>query len=189
MRGAHKILQRPRRLGVGLCFEEASVPTEIAERVVRLCESIGYYGIFEIEFIPSAGRLLLIDFNGRFYNQMAFDIARGTDLPAIAYAAATGNQHQVERLISAADAHTGGTEMVYCDQFGLALTIFAQRALGTMSSDEAKRWRQWRKAHNGRLVDAVYDADDRRPAFVDVARQIVKAARHPRAFIRQTGLA
>ena len=189
MRGTHKVLQRPRRLGVGLCFEEAKIPPELAESAVRLCESIGYYGIFEIEFILSAGRALLIDFNGRFYNQIAFDIARGMDLPAIAYAAATGNTQELERLVSDAATRTETGEIVYCDRFGLAVTIFAQRAFGTMSPDEANHWRQWRKAHRGKIVDSVYDAADPLPAFVAVARQVLNAVRHPRSFVRQTGLA
>jgi hypothetical protein len=47
-----------------------------------LCERIGYYGAFELEFVVTQGRMLLIDFNGRFYNQLAF----GMDLPKLVYA-------------------------------------------------------------------------------------------------------
>lgn len=188
MRGARKVLQRPRRLGVGLCFEEAEVPADLAERAVRLCESIGYYGVFEMEFILSGGRELLIDFNGRFYNQIAFEVARGMDLPAIAYAAATNDRQELERLVFAASTQNKFGGMVFCDRFGLAIAIASQRAFGTMASDEVNYWQQWRRVHIGRVVAPVYDAADPLPAFIDTARQLVRALRHPRAFIRQAGL-
>ena len=86
MRAALKILQQPRHLGIGLCFEEAEVIPDLAQQTIRLCERIGYYGAFELEFIVAQGRMLLIDFNGRFYNQLAFDIARGMDWPRLVYA-------------------------------------------------------------------------------------------------------
>jgi predicted ATP-grasp superfamily ATP-dependent carboligase len=188
MRGSRKVFQRPRRLGVGLCFEAADVPEGLAERAMRLCETIGYYGVFEMEFILCAGRELLIDFNGRFYNQIAFEIARGMDLPAITYAAATNDRQEMERLVCAASQCKNPGEMVFYDRLGLSVAILIQQAFGTMSPDEANQWRRWRKAHSGRVVSAVDDAADPVPGFIDMARQLVKAARHPRAFVRQTGL-
>jgi predicted ATP-grasp superfamily ATP-dependent carboligase len=77
MLGAYKVLQRPRRLGIGLCFEQAALDPCIAQSVCQLCERIGYYGAFEVEFIRSEGRNLLIDFNARFFNQMAFGTCPG----------------------------------------------------------------------------------------------------------------
>ena len=74
MRAARKIVQQPRSIGIGLCFEPALVDPLLAERTKRLCERIGYYGVFELEFILAEGKAMLIDFNGRFYHQMAFDI-------------------------------------------------------------------------------------------------------------------
>src|SRR5262249_39724065 len=92
IRAARKILQQPRCIGTGLCFEPALVDPLLADRTKRLCERIGYYGVFELEFILAEGKAMLIDFNGRFYHQIAFDVARGMELPALAYAAATRNQ-------------------------------------------------------------------------------------------------
>jgi len=184
MLGAYKVLQRPRRLGVGLCFEEAAVNTELAQRASLLCERIGYYGAFEIEFIPHGDRYLLIDFNARFYNQMAFDIARGLDLPRLVYAAATGCEDQVARLIAAVPKPEKRPELAFCNTFGTHIAIAAQRVLGKMSWEEAARWRGWYKASGRQIVDAVYDADDPLPATVDGALQILRSMRHPRAFIR-----
>ena len=189
MRGARKVLQRPRQLGVGLCFEDAAVPPEIALGAKRLCEHIGYYGVFELEYILSEGRALLIDFNGRFYNQIAFDIARGMNLPAIAYNAAADEQDEMTRLISAATESRAGDGMAFCNRFGLAVSVGAQRAWGTMSPEEATQWRQWHKGHKGGVVDAVHDAADPIPTLVDAAQQLWRTIRHPRAFTRQIGFA
>jgi len=100
MRAARKILQQPRSIGIGLCFEPALVDPILAHRTKRLCERIGYYGVFELEFILAEEKAMLIDFNGRFYHQIGFDIARGMELPALAFAAATSNQAEVTRLMA-----------------------------------------------------------------------------------------
>ena len=79
-----KVLQRPRRLGIGLCFASAAVPDDLRARATRLLDSLGYFGVFELEFIRSRGRYLLIDMNPRFYNQIQLDVTRGLDLPMLA---------------------------------------------------------------------------------------------------------
>ena len=189
MLGACKVLQRPRRLGVGLCFEEAAVDPDIAEGAARLCERIGYYGVFEIEFIHSGGRTLLIDFNARFYNQMVFDIARGLDLPGLAYAGAIGDDREVARLASTMPSQKKSQGLAFCNRFGLEVTIGAQRVFGTMSREEAMRWREWLNAPGRRVLDAVRDAGDPLPAAIDVAQQLLQYVRHPRAFVRLLAMA
>ncbi len=184
MCAAQKILQQPRRFGIGLCFEEADVIPDLAKRVLLLCERIGYYGAFELEFIFSQGRAMLIDFNGRFYNQLAFDIARGFDLPRLVYAGATGKADELADLISAIPSRDKGGGMVFCNTFGLSLNLAAQRVFGSMSADEVSRWREWRSAGSRSLVDPVRDVDDPRPANIDIAQQLYRIARHPRSFLR-----
>jgi hypothetical protein len=132
-----------------LCFEEADVVPELAERTVRLCERIGYYGAFEVVFILCRGRPLLIDFNGRFYNQLAFDIARGMDLPSPVYAASIGRSDEVARLTSAflSRSETGG--LVFCNSFGLSVTLAAQQASRAISPGDARRWKAWRQLMTG----------------------------------------
>jgi D-aspartate ligase len=185
--GAQKVLQRPRRLGIGLCFESAAVDAELGARVARLCERIGYYGVFELEFIRCGGRSLLIDMNARFYNQVVFDIARGLELPRLAYAGALGDEDEIARLIEAAPPSTAGQPLAFCNGFGFDVTIGAQRLFGGMSREDAERWRRWRTAPGRRLVDAVADDDDPLPFACDVAQQIFQYARHPRAFVKQLG--
>jgi len=188
MLGAHKVLQHPCQIGIGLCFEEADVAPELADRTLQLCERIGYYGAFELEFIFSEGEPLLIDFNGRFYNQLAFDIARGMDLPQLVYAAAIGELNEVSRLTSAFQTRREKGGLAFCNSFGLSVTLAAHNALKTLSRGETERWKAWRRAYEGRVVDAVRDDADPFPAFVDMTRQLLQSVRHPRAFAREMGL-
>jgi D-aspartate ligase len=187
--GAVKVLQRPRRLGIGLCFESAAVDPELAAKAARLLERIGYYGVFELEFIRCRDRALLIDLNGRFYNQIVFDIARGMDLPRLAYAGATGNQAEIARLMATVPPESKHQHLAFCNGFGFDVTIGTQRLFGTMSRDEAAQWQRWRKAPGRQIVDAVADKDDPLPFACDVAQQVLQYMRHPRAFVRHLGLA
>jgi D-aspartate ligase len=186
MRAALKILQNPRQLGIGVCFEEADVILELAERTLRLCERIGYYGAFELEFIASRDRMMLIDFNGRLYNQLAFDITRGMDLPKLVYAGATGRSEELSQLVQAEPRRQqGAVGLVFCNSFGLSLTVAAKRTFRTMSSEEANRWREWRRGAGEGLVDAVRDADDPLPALVDGAQQMWTSVRYARGFLKE----
>lgn len=189
MLGARKVLQRPRRLGVGLCFEDAPIDPNLTERVLRLCERIGYYGAFEIEFILCGDKALLIDFNGRFYNQMVFDTARGLDLPGLVYAATTGNVDRVAQLASVQLAGGARESMVFCNGFGFEVTMRAQRVFGSMTREEVQSWREWLRTPGRRIVDAVRDSSDPLPSTIDIAQQVYQCLRHPRAFLAQSGMA
>ena len=186
--GAKKLLQRPRRLGVGLCFETAPVDADLAAGIARLCDRIGYYGVFEVEFIQTGGRSLLIDMNPRFYGQLGFEVARGLLLPQLAYAAALGDDDEVARLVGEMPPEDETCEYVYCNRFGLGVQVGAQRLSGTMKPDDAARWRSWLDSHNGHLVDAVADPTDWRPYALEVASQLYAHLRHPRAFVRKIAL-
>ena len=176
-----KVLQRPRKLGVGLCFEGDVVDPALTEGVERLCRATGYYGLFQLEFIRSQGRYLLIDFNPRLYNQLALDVARGLPLPQMVYAAALGDEAEVARLLA---MRVNGEGVAFCNSVGLEMLIGAQRLSGKMSADEARHWRDWRSERRAKIVDPVVDRDDPLPLVADVATQIYGAARHPRAFLR-----
>jgi predicted ATP-grasp superfamily ATP-dependent carboligase len=188
MRAARKILQQPRSIGIGLCFEPALVDPLLADQAKRLCERIGYYGVFELEFILAEGKAMLIDFNGRFYHQIAFDIARGMELPALAYAAATRNQADVTRLMAHGNSGKHDDVAGFCNHFVLATMVKMQRILQTMSRKDAARWLNWSRGSQGPMIDAVKDSHDVLPAFVDVAQYLLHSLRHPRAFVRQYGL-
>jgi D-aspartate ligase len=183
MRGSRKILQLPRGIGIGLCFEEADVIPELAQQTIRLCERIGYFGAFELEFVVEDGRMMLIDFNGRFYNQLAFDIARGMDLARMAYAGATGATEELARLIDRARPRDEEKSLVFCYGFGLSLSVTAQQMFKRMSTEEATQWREWRKTHEGRVVDAIHDSDDPLPGVFDIASRVGQYMRYPRRFL------
>jgi D-aspartate ligase len=188
MRAARKVLQQPRRIGIGLCFEPTTVDPLLAEQTKRLCERIGYYGVFELEFILAEGKAMLIDFNGRFYNQIAFDIARGMELPALAYAAATRDQAEVTRLMLLGDSGKHADVAGFCHYFVLAALVKTQRFLRTMSRKDAAHLLNWSRGSRGTMIDAVKDPHDALPAFVDSAQYVLHSLRHPRAFVRQYGL-
>ena len=62
---------------------------------------IGYFGVFEAEFIRLGDERLLIDFNPRFFGQMGFDVARGLPIVGLAYEAALGGTQRVTQLLQA----------------------------------------------------------------------------------------
>ena len=180
--GATKVLQRPRRLGIGLAFEAAPVDAALAAGVEKLFDRVGYFGVFEAEFIRADGKSLLIDLNARFYGQLAFDIARGLPLPQLAYAGAVGDDAEIARLVRAVPKSNGAH--AFCNRFGLEVLVGAQRLARLVSASEARRWRQWCASYGDNLVDAVADLDDMKPLAFEIAHQLYGYARHPRAFYR-----
>jgi D-aspartate ligase len=187
VRGATKILQRPRRLGVGLCFERADVRPALVDVIARICRRVGYYGVFEVEFIHRDGKDLLIDFNPRFYGQMAFDIARGLPVPLMAYYAALGDRRTLKQLAEAAERQTNEkTIAVHCNRIDFEIMLLAQRLSGGLSAADVKFWRDWYAEHRGRIVHPILDKDDWKPFATEITRQFLEHVRHPRAFLKST---
>ncbi|HET9452105.1 MAG TPA: carbamoyl-phosphate synthase, partial [Aggregicoccus sp.] len=133
-RAAHKVLQRPRKLGIGLCFDAAEVEPGLAAGLEALAKRVGYYGVFEAEFIRAGGRSLLIDFNPRFYSQMAFDEDRGLSLAQLVHAAACGDGARVQALAEAARTWKAGGRHAYRHGFVLEVTLRAQGLSGRFSA-------------------------------------------------------
>jgi len=186
-RAAMKVLQRPRRIGVGVCFEDVEVDDVALQGVLRLCEALGYFGVFEAEFLPNHGRLELVDFNPRFYGQMGFEAARGLDLPYLVWLAAVGESDKLAEAMARASEWESGRGYVYCDRFYLATLLFLQRLSGKMSSAERERWREWldEPTQRSRAFDAFESPGDPLPAVISKLRELGVAARHPRAFYRK----
>lgn len=184
LRAARKVLQTPRLLGLGLCYEHAEVEPEAAEKIGALIRALGHIGVFEAELIRHQGRLLLLDFNPRFYGQMAFDIARGAALPLMAYYAAIDDTAALRGVAQQADdwRSQGGGE-TYCNSFELALMLGAQWISRCMAKDEQRRWRSWYLEHRHRLVDTTWRSDDPVPALVHALVTIARHARRPHRFI------
>lgn len=184
LRAGIKVLQRPRRIGIGLCFEEAAIDEATAASIKRLVTKAGFVGVFEAEFIRTSHGNLLIDFNPRFYNQMAFDLDRGLPLAELAYYEAIGNDARVQSLISQSLKETANPTRVYSHRFLLEITLGLQGLSGALSKSEVKHWRDWIREHQGRTTDAVFDASDIAPSILDSLQHLYGYARHPRATIR-----
>ncbi len=184
-RASRKIFQHPRRIGVGLCFDAAPVDAKLADRIRRLCGQIGYYGAFEVEFIPTPdGRYLLTDFNPRYYGQMGFEIARGLPIPLLVQSAGMGDLRQLRALVAEASNSASSGAQMYCHRFLLDTTLAAQRFSGRLSREDVARWQAWYTDDDARCVDAVADRVDDKPAARDRAALMLGWARHPRAFVR-----
>ena len=183
-RAAMKVLQRPRKVGIGLCFEGRHVEEPLVEKIAALCKKIGYHGAFESEFIVEGDKRLLIDFNPRFYSQMGFDIARGLPLPMLVWHAARGDHDCVRIELDRARSWRSTGREVYLHKTMFDLVLGLQGLSGQMSRDEVRRWRSWYASHRQTAVDAVRDPDDRMPAVVDTAQWVRHFARHPRSFVR-----
>lgn len=184
VRAARKIFQRPRKLGIGLCFEEAELDAGLVARVGALCARVGYRGVFEVELVQDGSRSVLIDFNPRFYGQMAFDIDRGLPLPRLAYADALGDAASFASLAAGASARPPAPPRVYVHRFLFELMLRAQASSGRLAPDEERRWRGWWTSHRAAATDAVADPRDPAPWLADVTSHVAAIARHPRWFVR-----
>ena len=186
-RASVKILQRPRRVGVGLCFEEAPVDLPTLEGLVRLCRATGYFGVFEAEYVRDGPRLQMIDFNPRFYGQMSFENARALPLAYLVWLGAAGEDDRLARELTAAQGWREGAGYIYTNRFFLRMMLSLQRLTGNVPRAEAGRWRRWLSDHRRRAlaVDAAHAADDRLPGLVSAAYEMYAACRHPRYFMRQ----
>lgn len=184
VRASRKILQRPRRLGIGLCFEGAEIDDALVEIIRKLCVELGYAGIFEIEFVEHEGQHLLIDFNPRAYSQMAFEVERGLPLPYLHYLTATGNERARETVLERALAWRPNQQGAYTHRLLLDLVSSGQLLTETLGRDKSEHWERWAKTHGSELTDAVRHKGDYGPIVVDALKLAREAVRHPRSFWR-----
>lgn len=74
----------PPEAGNAAFAETIAIPPDLPERVRVLLGSIGWQGIFELEFMRSSdGAFTTLDLNPRTYGSMALAIRAGADLPAL----------------------------------------------------------------------------------------------------------
>lgn len=179
---ARKVLQKPQVLGVGLCFQQAKLDEPLAGKLRALCRHVGYHGLFEVEFLEDDGRFLLIDFNPRCYGQIGFDMARGADLPLMAYLHAIGDRGALEGEVAAANRRLHrGHSRAWCDRISLELFMKLRVLAGAVPGSSMRTWSQWISTHQRQLTDAVIDEDDAWPAVVAVLSAVWNQAIHPRA--------
>ncbi len=182
---SRKVLQYPRRLGVGVCFEAAPVDRELASRVTEMLRGIGFYGIFEAEFIEADGERLLIDFNPRVFQSVGLPIARGLRLPYIWYLAATGDWAEVEKQLATSRVFEDGSGRPsrWMHRFALETMVATRLATFRMRPGEARRWMGWLRDDRANTIDGAWAADDPWPGRLNGLQHLAMFARDPRFFI------
>jgi D-aspartate ligase len=171
-RGTKKIFQRRRPVGIGVCFEACQLDNELAERVRALCREVGHFGVFEIEFLRWQQKWVAIDFNPRFYHQMALEIGRGLALPRWAYLGACGEDSLLKIELQRAANSTVGDKSVFCDRFTFRAIRTAMRITGRLNRTDASGWKRWLQEHRGAIVDIAFDVGDPIPAVVHALSEL-----------------
>ncbi len=181
VRSSRKVIQRPRKLGIGLCFEGCELPEKIAMQCRNLCRELGYFGAFELEmiYIEDSQTYLLIDFNPRYYSQMAFEITRDLALPGLVFAEATGKTGEHEKLIRVANNWSSQKRYIYSIKWLFYLFLSTALLGRNITLKEYRGWLKWLHADNVQYVDAVMDKRDLLPLIGDTMTQIIHYVRHP----------
>jgi D-aspartate ligase len=170
-RAAKKVLQRSEPVGVGVCFEAQPSPEELPSLVRRLCRELGYFGLFEVEFLRYQGRWAVIDFNPRMFSQVGLDIRRGLPLPLLACLDAAGDFASLRQEVAKALAWDD-ERAVFRDRFTLRAILLARVFCAGISNQELSKWRAWMKQHADHAVDFAADRDDRMPGIVHVFSEL-----------------
>ena len=171
-RRSTKVFQRSEPVGVGVCFESLPTNSVLSNAVRRLCQVLGYFGIFEVEFISFDGQWAVIDFNPRFFNQMGMDIHRGMPLPLLACLDASGESAALRDAVAKAQAEDDAARSVFYDRFTLRAILFAQIITSRISSKDRAYWRAWMKENAFHAVDAAVDSGDPAPGIVHALSEI-----------------
>lgn len=167
-----KVLQRSQPVGVGVCFEGMPADPELSESVRALCQELGYFGLFEVEFLQCEKGWAPIDFNGRIFNQIGLDIGRGMPLPLFAFLEATKQMSALEEAVRKAQFYDQNDNTVFYDRFTLSATLAARRLTGRISKDELNRWRTWMRDHAGTSLDVAVEKSDWKPGLIHAVSEI-----------------
>ncbi len=179
-RASTKVMQKPRKIGIGLCFESTTAPYKIIEQCRQLCLDIGYFGAFEVEFIKYKDHYLLIDFNPRYYSQMEFEVRRQLNLPVLLYSKAIYDTVTFSNMVQNYHDWEQNKKYKYCLGWLFYLTIFCSWISHNMNTKEFISWIKW-KREKGICVDAMYHKGDIKPFLYSIVQAIYSYIRHPRA--------
>ena len=184
-RAARKVFLRSQPVGVGVCFEAQPSPKELPDLVRRLCRELGYFGLFEVEFLRFEGYWVVIDFNPRMFSQIGLDIRRGMPLPLLACLDAVNDTDALREEVAKAQA-VRDEQAVFCDRFTLRAILLAKVLTARISIQELSTWRGWMKQHAAHAVDFAADGDDPRPGVVHVLSEVYLGLKSIARFIRTT---
>ncbi len=185
-RQATKVFQRSRPAGVGVCFESLPTDPALSEAVHRLCRKLGYFGIFEVEFIRFDGRWAIIDFNPRLFNQAGMDAHRGMPLSLFAYLEAAGRTSDLREAIAMARENDRDHPAVFYDRFTLQAILTAKTLTRRASREERRYWRNWRKQHASHSIDFAADKADLMPGVIHAFAETILGVKAFRKFFRST---
>jgi D-aspartate ligase len=133
---------------------------------------IGYFGVFEAEFLQLDGTWVAIDFNPRFYHQMGLEISGGLPLPLLVYLAACDEKDALRKEMTRAASAPDIPTLVSCDRFTFWTNLAAMTLTGRAGETEWFRWIRWHKDHHVNAVDIALDARDPLPAFAHAVSEI-----------------
>ncbi len=188
-RHATKVFQRSQPAGVGVCFESLPADPALSESVHRLCRELGYFGIFEVEFIRFAGRWAVIDFNPRLFSQAGMDARRGMPLALFAYLDAAGKTSELRKAVAASQEETADRPVVFYDRFTLRAILIAKTLTRRASREERRYWRHWMKRNASQSVDFAADRADRVPGLIHAVSETILGIKAIRRFCRSTSQA
>lgn len=183
-----KVLQKPKNIGIGLCFKAVPAVPQLAERVERICRETGYFGVFEAEFIHLAqdDSYLLMDFNPRLYSQVQFDILRGSLLPEFYYYQALEDTAKLSALYDGHEASlTAAKKDRYSSYWYLRFTYLTQVIAGKVSLAEMRKVLEEYRLGHPQGVDASYAENDPKPYYFDQWRSYRNFLKHPRDTYRK----
>jgi D-aspartate ligase len=183
-RHARKIFQRSRPVGVGVCFESRPSDRELTDLVRRLCRSLGYFGIFEVEFLRFNSGWVAIDFNPRLFNQLGMDIRRGAPLPLLACLDAAGENFALRNAIERTRVDDVNLDAIFFDRFTLGAILSAQALTGRTSRRDRLYWRGWAKQRSAYAVDAALDRNDPLPGVIHALSEVHLGLKKLPAFLR-----
>lgn len=169
LRASRKMLQRARPVGIGLVFEAIPVDPALADQALRLCRLLGFFGVFEIEFMLLDGRWRLIDFNPRFFHQLALDISTGAALPLLVYHDACGDLDALDEAVAGCSAPHVVETAGLVDGFTATIVLLLRMFEGRRHSRRVLQWCWQRRAH---LVDVALDRSDRLPGIVHALSEL-----------------
>ena len=154
-----KRLLRSEPAGVGVCFESTPLDPALAEQTARLCRRLGYFGVFEVEFIwdgPAGQRSTSTRASSTRWRWTS----RGLPLARLCYYDAIGDSHRLASLVKKAQAASPEDQLCVRDGFTMALILTFRRLTGRISRRDRLRWRQWNKSNRAVMKDLMRAWDD-----------------------------
>jgi predicted ATP-grasp superfamily ATP-dependent carboligase len=183
-RGATKVFQRSQPVGVGVCFESRPTDPELSDAVRRFCHELGYFGIFEVEFVQFQGRWAAIDFNPRLFSQIGMDIRRGMPLPLLACLDAAGETTSLRQMVQGAQADGWDARTVFCDRFTMNAILLAETMSLKTTRKKRSYWRAWQRLNKDHTVDFAFDVHDPMPTVIHALSEIYLGCRALPRFMR-----